>query len=284
MIKQGWVSREDAEKLERSGVRSGFLRRDMQREGARVTTEGESLDSFTYHLALILGTYLVSYGILSGISFLLSFLGPMGEDLVSSLWGINFIFSMFTANIVRSVISKLGLSYTIDNQTMNRINGLAVDFTVISSLGSISLAAVASYWFPVLLLTLIGIFITCFILPWYCSRLFDDYKFKRMLLIFGTATGTLPTGLSLLRVVDPDFQSPAAADYVYASGVVFVMVIPLILSVNLPAMSYVQNNPVLFWAMVGVSAVYTIGSFIAYRIFAGKRGFRARKVFFYTGE
>lgn len=283
-IRKGWVSKEDAAKLEHGGVRSGFIPRSLQKEGARNTTEGESIDSLTYHLALILGTYLLSYGFLSLLGLLLGMLGPLGDSLMDSLWGINFVFSMFCANIVRMVIIKAGVAHTVDNKTMNRINGLAVDFTVISSLGSISIAAVASYWLPVLILVAIGIFITCYILPWYCSRLYDDYQFKRMLIIFGTGTGTLPTGLSLLRVLDPDFETPVATDYVYASGIVFFTVIPIILCVNLPALSYTTQNPMLYWLMVAICAVYTIGCVIAFRIFAGKRAFASPGRFFYTGE
>ena len=283
-IRKGWVSKEDAAKLEHGGVRSGFIPRSLQKEGARNTTEGESIDSLTYHLALILGTYLLSYGFLSLLGLLLGMLGPLGNSLMDSLWGINFVFSMFCANIVRMVIIKAGVAHTVDNKTMNRINGLAVDFTVISSLGSISIAAVASYWLPVLILVAIGIFITCYILPWYCSRLYDDYQFKRMLIIFGTGTGTLPTGLSLLRVLDPDFETPVATDYVYASGIVFFTVIPIILCVNLPALSYTTQNPMLYWLMVAICAVYTIGCVIAFRIFAGKRAFASPGRFFYTGE
>ena len=283
-IRKGWVSKEDAAKLEHGGVRSGFIPRSLQKEGARNTTEGESIDSLTYHLALILGTYLLSYGFLSLLGLLLGMLGPLGDSLMDSLWGINFVFSMFCANIVRMVIIKAGVAHTVDNKTMNRINGLAVDFTVISSLGSISIAAVASYWLPVLILVAIGIFITCYILPWYCSRLYDDYQFKRMLIIFGTGTGTLPTGLSLLRVLDPDFETPVATDYVYASGIVFFTVIPIILCVNLPALSYTTQNPMLYWLMVAICAIYTIGCVIAFRIFAGKRAFASPGRFFYTGE
>ncbi len=283
-IRKGWVSKEDAAKLEHGGVRSGFIPRSLQKEGARNTTEGESIDSLTYHLALILGTYLLSYGFLSLLGLLLGMLGPLGDSLMDSLWGINFVFSMFCANIVRMVIIKAGVAHTVDNKTMNRINGLAVDFTVISSLGSISIAAVASYWLPVLILVAIGIFITCYILPWYCSRLYDDYQFKRMLIIFGTGTGTLPTGLSLLRVLDPDFETPVATDYVYASGIVFFTVIPIILCVNLPALSYTTQNPMLYWLMVAICAVYTIGCVIAFRIYAGKRAFASPGRFFYTGE
>ena len=65
---------------------------------------------------------------------------------------------------------SVGVETTIDNGTLNRINGFSVDITVASSLGAISLVTVQGYWVPILVLVLVGIVITVFILPWYCSR------------------------------------------------------------------------------------------------------------------
>ncbi|NCB02984.1 MAG: sodium:glutamate symporter, partial [Spirochaetia bacterium] len=172
----------------------------------------------------------------------------------------------------------------IDNSTCNRISGLSVDLTVAASLGAISIVAVRGYWLPILILTIVGSIITLVILPAYASRLYDDHQFYRMLLIYGTATGTLPTGLALLRVVDPDFETPAATDYLFSVGIVFLLAIPFILSVNLPAFSYVQGEPRLFWLAVGISFIYLLGAFIGYLLLAKKKAFMSMKTFFLTGK
>jgi len=92
-------------------------------------------------------------------------------------------------------------------------------------------------------------------------------------MIFGVSTGTLPTGLALLRVIDPEFETPVASDYMYASGLTFVFAIPFILSINLPVYSVTTGNPVYFWAAVGVSAIYAILVFIVFILIAKKRAF-----------
>lgn len=263
-IRNGWVSKEAAEKIRSKGIQTGFVPKSDRKVGAMNTTDGESIDSFTYHVCLIFVTYLISWGFLWVLTYLLCLIGPTGASLAESLWGINFVFSSLIASAVKVFMKKIKVDHTVDTKTLNRINGFAVDLTVVSSLGAISLVAIASYWLPIIVLTLIGIFITTYILPYYCSRLFDDNQFYRMLVLFGTATGTLPTGLSLLRVVDPDFETPAARDFTYASGVVFFLVIPIILCVNLPAISYVNNQPIYFWAMVGIGVFYTLVCLIFY--------------------
>lgn len=173
---------------------------------------------------------------------------------------------------------------TIDNGTCNRINGLSVDLTVASSLGAISLVAVQGYWFSIFVLTLVGIFITMVILPAYCSRLYDDHQFYRMLLLYGTATGTLPTGLALLRVVDPEFETPVATDYMYSVGIVFILALPILLSANLPAYSVTQGNKGLFWLAVGIFALYLVGVFIAYVVLAKGKAFAKRRQLFHREE
>ena len=283
-VKNGWIPREEAEKLKERKLFTGFFERGKTREGSRLTSEGESIDTLSYHVALIMVSYLVSWAMLAVIEKLLGLLGPMGAEISSTLWGVNFIFSMFAAALVRMIIRKAKIDYTIDNGTLNRINGLSVDLTVAACLGAISLTALAAYYIPVLILIVVGILITCFVLPWYSSRIYSDHQFYRMLVLFGTATGTLPTGLSLLRVVDPDFTTPAARDYAYASGMVFVFVFPLILFVNLPAYSYAQNNPALFYTMLGITLLYTVIFIVAYKIAAGKKAFRKIGQFWYKED
>ena len=278
-VRRGWIASDDAEKLRKRTLFSGFLPKGQTREGSRLTSEGESIDTLSYHVALIMVAYLVSWLMLSAIELLLNLLGPFGAEIASTLWGVNFIFSMFAASLLRLVIRRTGIDYTIDNGTLNRINGLSVDLTVTACLAGISLTALAAYYVPVIILILVGIVITCFILPWYSSRIYSDHAFFRMLVLFGTATGTLPTGRSLLRVVDPEFESPASTDYVYSTSIVFFLVIPIILCANLPAYSYVQNRPELMYLMMAITFAYTLACIIAYRILAGKRAFQRGGLF-----
>lgn len=285
-LKRGWIGKEYLEKIKKKSIRTGFFSRvESERPvGSYLSTDGESLDTFSYHIALVMFTYLISWGFLTLLSKLLGLIGPLGSELADSLWGINFIFSAFCALGVKMFMKLMKVETTIDNATCNRISGLSVDLTVAASLGAISLVAVQGYWIPILALVITGALITLVLLPAYCSRLYDDHQFYRMLLIYGTATGTLPTGLALLRVVDPEFETPVATDYLYSVGIVFILAIPIILSVNLPAFSITKNRPELFWLAVGISAMYMIGAFIAYLILAKKRSFANLNKFFHTEE
>lgn len=276
--KKGWLSAEYVEKLRNRKAGNGFFKTKEERVASSFqTTASESMDTFTLHLALILFTYLISFLILAGLEWIVAtFIGGKVLEAIEGLWGINFVFSSLCAIVVRKVLIAAHAEHVIDNQTCNRIDGIAVDFTVAACLGAIEIAAIRQYLVPIIVLTAIGIFITCFLIPWFCSRLFKDYSFMRFLMIFGTANGTLPTALSLLRVVDPEFETPVAQEYVNSTGVMFIFALPILALVNWPAKGKV-------WPFIAITAAYVLISFILYLKLAGKKAF-AKGGYFYMDQ
>jgi ESS family glutamate:Na+ symporter len=93
------------------------------------------------------------------------------------------------------------------------------------------------------------------------------------MIFYGSATGTLPTGLALLRVVDPEFETPAAVDYMYGSGVAFFLVIPYILAINLPMYGFIRGNPKYYWMIIGLLLGYLAAIVVLVRLLAGRRAF-----------
>ena len=272
-LKRGWVSQEEVDRIRNSNVRSGVFGKDKERPvGSHLSTETEAIDSMTFNVSFVLGTYLLSYGFLWLLTLLLGLLGNLGKELAVNLWGINFIFSAITAIIVKEVLKKCKVHYVLDTGTLTRISGLSVDLMVTASIASISLVVVGVYWLPILILCTIGGLGAYFSLPWICSRMFVDHQFSRSLVIFGASTGTMPTGLALLRIIDPDFETPVASDYMYASGITFLLAIPFILSINLPMYSKLNNDPKLFWLAFLISIGYLLFVVIAFFIISRRRG------------
>lgn len=272
-LKRNWISKEEVDKIRNKDTSSGILSRGARRPAAGyMSTEPEAIDSMTFNAAFVFGVYLLSYGLLHLLTLLLSLAGNLGMELAVNLWGINFIFSALTAMLVKGAMRKMKVHYVLDSGTLTRISGLSVDIMVTASIASISLVVVAQYWLPILILTTIGGLMAYFTLPWICSRLFVDHQFHRALIIFGASTGTMPTGLALLRVIDPEFETPVASDYMYSSGLTFLFAIPLILSINLPAYSVSRNNPQLMWIAVLISLVYLLFVIISFFVISRKRG------------
>ncbi len=277
-IRKKWLTEEFLKGLDTSAVKSGiFPSRKRRPVAAEMSTESEAIDSFTFHIALVLSVYLLAYLLLLGITNALAGIGPLFADLAENLWGINFIFSALTGILVRTVMRKTGLDFAVDSKTLTRISGFAVDFMVAAAVGAISIVLVRAYLLPIIVLSLIAGTLALLLVPWFCSRIFTDHQFHRTMMIFGVSTGTLPTGLALLRVIDPEFETPVASDYMYASGITFVFAIPFILAINLPAYAATTGNMMYFWAGIGVSVAYILFVLVAFLLIARGRAFASKR-------
>lgn len=273
-LRRGWMSKDHADAINKQGIKRGVYPRGSRLPvGSLLTTETEAIDSMTLNGGLVLIAYFLAYLFLEFAQWALGFIGPTGERLATNLWGISFIFAAMAGLGIKSLLTALKVDHIIDNQTLNRVGGFAVDYMVASAIAAISIVIVKAYWFPILLMSAIAGAL-CFIqIPWFTSRIFKDHQFHRMLVIFGVSTGTLSTGLALLRVVDPDFETPVANDYAYASGITFVLAIPFILSINLPVRAYETGDMLFFWIALGVAFAYLAFVSVSYLLLAKERAF-----------
>lgn len=275
-VRRGWLGKDIAE-IGRLDTGPGIHPRGEGRPvGSRLSTESDAIDTMSLNLGMVVAVYFLSYLFLQLITWALSFVGPLGADLAANLWGIGFVFATIIALLVKQLARATGADHVLDAGSLTRISGTSIDFTVAAAVGAISLVIVGRYWVPIVVIAGVAGLFVFFTAPWMASRLFSDHKFHRTLMLFGAMTGTLPTGLALLRVVDPDFKTPVATDYVYSSAIVFVLAIPLILTMNLPAYSVSENRPEFVWIMVAIIAAYVVVSVVLYLIFArGPGGGRA---------
>jgi len=271
-VKRGWLEASKLEALKDKTMMTGVLAKgQVKPEGGRLTTDSEAIDSFSFHVAAVLLAYFLSYLLLLGITSLLSLAGNAGRELGANLWGINFIFSSLVAIALRKVADAIGIGHLLDDGTLSRTSGFAVDFMVAGSVAAITVAFVGKYWLPIILMsTLCGI-MTIVIVPWFCSRVFKDARFERMLMIYGVSTGTLSTGLALLRIMDPEFKTRVASDYMLSAGLTFALAIPFIMTINFPAYAATRGNMMYYWIMMGVAAAYLAFVLVSYASVARKR-------------
>ncbi len=273
-LKHDWISEKELRHMHARETRTGIIPKESKRPvGASLTTQTDAIDSIPLHMALVLTSYFFAWLTLKGVTHLLNMLGQAGHELAVNLWGLHFIFAVVMGLLVRQILKAMKCEHVVDNATMTRISGMSVDIMVTSAIAAISIALVTKFWLPIMLIAGIGSVATFFGSIWFCSRLFSDHRFLRTLFIFGVSTGTLSTGLALLRAVDPEFESPVAVDYTYASGITFLMVIPLILIINLPLQTYKTGDMVYSWIALGIMGVYLLFSLVSYLIITRKKAF-----------
>ncbi|MCD6397710.1 MAG: sodium:glutamate symporter [Spirochaetaceae bacterium] len=284
-IKKGWIEKEKVEFLLHKDLNSGIHKKGSKLPvGSYQTTETEAIDTFTLNMGLVLLGYFLTFLFLTGLQYLLSLIGPAGERLAATFWGLSFIFAALIGLGMKQFLKVTDTQHIMDNLTLNRITGFSVDLMVTSAIAAISLVMVSKYWIPIFTISIIAAVIVAFSTIWFSSRIFRDHRFLRTLLVFGVSTGTLSTGLALLRVVDPDFETPVATDYTYASGITFVFAIPYILTINLPLRTYTTGDYRWFWLAVLINIIYILFSGAFFLKIAGKRAFKHKSKLWYPEE
>ena len=100
--------------------------------------------------------------------------------------------------------------------TLLRLTGWKVfDGLVVSAVATISIDVVAANWIPLVVLIFAGTAWSVFAVLWFGPRCIKEAWFERAIADFGQATGVTATGLMLLRTVDPESKTCAAASFGY---------------------------------------------------------------------
>lgn len=284
-LKHKWISKEEIKYMHKDTLKTGICKKGTSlKVGSYLTTETEAIDTLTLNGAIILLGYFAAFLFLKGLEYLLGFIGPIGTQLAETLWGLNFIFAAMMGLLIRQFLKVTDNQHIVDNLTMNRFSGLFVDLMVTSAIAAISIVIIKHYWLPIITISLIGGVVTAVSTLWYSSRIFSDHRFLRSLLVFGVSTGTLSTGLALLRVVDPEFETPVATDYTYAAGITFLFAIPYVLTMNLPLHTYVSGDYKWFWIAVAINVLYILFALFFFIKYAGKKALKHKCTLWYPDE
>lgn len=189
----------------------------------RTSTKMEPL---TVQLVIIACIYASVFGALVLVTRVL----PPGS-ITATLWGFHFLCGSAFAIVLRRISDRARKPLPLDDGLLGRIAVVAVDFTTAAALGAIELHTLGRYLVPILVLSTIGGLLTLWIALWLARRAFPEAPFSHALLLYGTCTGTIPTGLALLRMVDPELRGPVARSTVIAATTSVPLGIPLFMGV-----------------------------------------------------
>lgn len=226
-------------------VLSGFWGRGEHRpEAGRMTTTGQSMETLTFHLAVIGGIVFVTYISMNLFINWLRQFNPLTAQLSDAVWSLNFLFAVILGSAVRSLFKGLRIDHLLDRGLLTRAGGVFTDLVVVTSVAAIPLIIYRSYWVEVLALSVIGAAASLLAVFWLSGKLHDDFSLERSLATFGLITGSMPTGLALLRAVDPEMTTPASHDLAYAGGLAFIFGLPLLVLTQIPLTGAMFGEPV----------------------------------------
>ena len=203
----------------------------------------DSIDKFSVQAVLVLSVYLLTYLLTRGITDGITAISPgLASTVNSLLWGFNFIIGSVLAMLVRVILDKGRKTGLItrqyqNNYLLNRISGFFFDIMIVAGVASINLEDISGLWLPFVLMSLAGGFGTWYYLKYVCKKVYGDYYYEGLISMYGMLTGTIGSGVLLLREVDPELGTPAANNLVVGSSYAIVLGAPMLVFISLAAKS-----------------------------------------------
>ena len=230
--------------------------------------EPGGLEPLSAQLVLVGCLLLATWGVVSFASSVLP------EKMAPMAYGFHFIVGLGLAILARTVLRKLGRQQDLLNdRILGRISGASVDAVTCGALAAVQVGVLRANIVPIAVITTVGGLLTVFGLIWLARRAWRDAPFEHAMVVFGAVTGTLPTGLALLRMVDPDLRGPAASSAVIGSAAAAPLIAPLVILVlPLPMGSWPSSGDSLI--AIGICAVYIVALLVAWRFFGPLRFLR----------
>ncbi len=222
-------------------------------------TASESLDRLSLQLAIVMGIYLVTYVLTLGVTEGLGAISEGAKNAVGNLlWGFNFMVGSALAIATRAIFRKRFEARPKDlkkqdNYLLSRISGLAFDAMIVAGIGSIEPEQLSGLWVPFLLMAVAGAAVTFLHLRFVCRRVYPDYYNEGMLSMYGMMTGTISSGVILLREIDPQLKTPAANNLIIGSSYAILLGAVLMVFVGMA-----PKSEVLTFVTFGLIFIYYI--------------------------
>ncbi len=203
---------------------------NKQNSLGRETFLSSSIETITFHLAIIFTVCGIAYIVLNFVKKM-----NIAGLNVLPVWTYSMII-MFALNFI---IKKLNLVWMVDAKVKAKIMGTLSDFAIVSAITSLPIKAIINYIAPITVMCILGFIIT-YLLVFPLNSFFfkEDYSFERAIISWGTLTGVLITGMTLLKICDPEYKSPALSEFslgfslMSVTGLLIVPILNTVLAVG----------------------------------------------------
>ena len=229
----------------------------------------DSVDKLSVQLAMIFVVYLITFLATWGLTSAFTAISEgLGKTLNALLWGFNFIVGSALATLLRVVLSKMKKANVMvhqyqNNYLLNRLSGFFFDIMIVAGIAAINIEDLRGLWLPFILLAVAGAAVTWIYLSVVCRRLYGDYYNEGLISMYGMLTGTISSGVLLLREIDPELKTPAANNLVTGSSFGILFGAPVLVLISMAAksdlMCYVTLGLASLYLAVLLVVIYKIG-------------------------
>ncbi|MBQ7060852.1 MAG: hypothetical protein IJM85_03615 [Clostridia bacterium] len=232
----------------------------------------DSIDKLSVQIALVLAVYIITYLVTLGITSALTRWAPgVGKMLNSMLWGFIFIIGSAIALLAKTLLGKAEKCGAMkrryqNNYLLNRLSGFFFDIMIVAGIACIDPEDLSGLWLPFALMAVAGGLVTWFYLKKVSKSIYKGYYHEGLISMYGMMTGTIGSGILLLREIDPEFKTPAANNLVLGSSYGILFGAPLLILVTMAA-----RSDIMCYIVTGIIVVYFALLMLFIRFFKGRK-------------
>lgn len=195
---------QNSKKLDDFVLRGYYKENEESASIGKETTFSGNIDTMSFHFVIMGVTYVLTVL----VAELVAYIPGIGPTIASML----FLIGMIVAYGVKYIMRKLNIDYLIDNTFQSKITGWSTDYLIVASFMAVQLSAIMEWIIPIVVISLVIGLITFSISLYFGKRIGGDNDFERTLGLFGTSIGTVPSGMALIRIVDPALRTTTATE------------------------------------------------------------------------
>ncbi|MEV0167646.1 sodium/glutamate symporter [Nonomuraea fuscirosea] len=231
-------------------LRTGLVPEAERRPIGTGTLSSNSLESLTLHLGLILIPAVAGY-------FLGQYLTELWPDISIPVFALGFLAGL----ALQGVITLTPTERHVDRETVTTLSSTFSDLLVAFAITSIVPRVIADNAVPLAVLLVFGL-VYCVVLLRYVTPLFFRTRwFERAIFTWGWMTGSVATGIALLRIVDPRNRSRTLEDF----GLAYLGVAPVEILLITTAPIVVTAG--FAWGLAGACVAFGVVTLVLARVF-----------------
>jgi len=189
----------------------------QQESAGRQTVKNFAIESITVHVAIIAFDCLLAYLSVKLLSYVPGKVGTVLSQI--PVWSLAMLY-MFGIN---AALKALKLEWLIDRKLVSRITGSLTDIAIVCAVASMNLTAILTYWYLVVIIAVIGFVVTYFYIFKLTKALCGkEAPFEHAIIAWGACTGVMMTGLMLLKICDPNYETKALPNFTKSFAVMSV--------------------------------------------------------------